>query len=110
MSQPQVMLASYQVEVDQRQAFLDELIATEAAYREGKFVTERPIMRMVSKKDPELILEVIEFASAEAVSAVMTHERVQAHWGRLKSLWKDGDFAADRIPEAHEPWPLLDSL
>ena len=110
MPKGQIMLASYQVEPERRPAFVDELIATEAAYRAANFVTERPIMRMVSQRDPEMILEVIEFVSAEAVQAVMEHEGVQAHWAKLKSMWKDGDFAADRIPEVHVPWPLLDAL
>jgi len=110
MSNSQVMLASYQVAVENRQAFLDELVATEAAYREANFVTDRPILRIASKENPEFIVEVIEFASAEALGQVMEHAGVQAHWGRLEAMWKDGNFAADRVPEMHAPWPLFDAL
>ena len=65
---------------------------------------------MASKKDPEFILEIIEFIDAEAVADVMKNANVQAHWFKLSKMWKKGDFAASLIPEANFPWALMDSL
>ncbi len=110
MPKKQYMLASYQVELDAQKAFLEELIATEQAYREEALITESPIIRMASKKNPEFILEIIEFVDSQAVAAVMNNANVQVHWVRLASMWKKGDFAADKIPEAHIPWALMDAL
>ncbi len=110
MSQSQYMLATYQVEVADRAAFIQELIATEAAYREEQLVTDAPIIRMSSKEDPEYLLEIIEFKSAEALSSLMENANVQAHWGKLIGTWKDGDIAADRVPEAHIPWAILEPI
>ena len=110
MPKPQYMLASYQVDLDDQKAFLEELIATEQAYREEKLITDAPIIRMASKKNPEFILEIIEFVSAQAVADVMDNSNVQGHWGKLAGMWKKGDFAADEIPEAHVPWALMDAI
>ena len=106
----QFMLASYQVKVDEQKAFLEELIATEHAYREEGLITDLPIIRMASKKNPEFILEIIEFIDSQAVADVMNNANVQTHWVKLSGMWKKGDFAADEIPEAHIPWALMDAI
>ncbi|MBV7331836.1 hypothetical protein KFU94_27130 [Chloroflexi bacterium TSY] len=110
MSKRQFMLASYQVDLDDQEAFLAELNATEKAYRDEELITDRPILRMASKKDPEFILEIIEFVDSQAVADVMDNANVQVHWVKLASMWKNGDFAANNIPEAHVPWALMDAL
>ncbi|MCP4415607.1 MAG: hypothetical protein GY805_03230 [Chloroflexi bacterium] len=110
MSTRQYMLASYQVKLDDQKAFLEELIATEQAYREESLITNNPIIRMASKKNPEFILEIIEFIDSQAVADVMENANVQAHWVNLAGMWEKGDFAADEIPEAHIPWALMDAI
>ena len=110
MSKKQYMLASYLVELDEQQAFLDELVACEQAYRDENLITDAPIIRMSSKKNPEFILEIIEFVSAQAVADVMGNDHVQVHWVKLAGMWKKGDFPAADIPEAHIPWALMDAI
>jgi hypothetical protein len=110
MPKSQYMLASYQVEIEDQTAFLDELVATEKAYRKEGLITDAPIIRMASKKNPEFILEIIEFADSQAVTVVMENANIQVHWVKLAGMWKKGDFAADKIPEAHIPWALMDAI
>ncbi len=110
MSNSQFMLASYQVPVEKQEAFLEELIATERAYREEALISDSPIFRMVSKIDPEFILEIIEWQSSQALAKAQNSNRVMGHWSRLKDMWKNGGFGAADIPETRVSWALMDAL
>lgn len=110
MTRKQYMLASYQVELDEQQSFFAELVACEQAYRDEALITDAPIIRMSSKKNPEFILEIIEFVSEQAVADVMENDHIQVHWVKLAGMWKKGDFPASNIPEAHIPWALMDAI
>ncbi|MEM7333111.1 MAG: hypothetical protein AAF490_13560 [Chloroflexota bacterium] len=110
MSNSQYMLASYQIDEHHKQKFLDELVATELAYRDEGLITTQPIIRMASKKNPEFIVEIIEFVSEQAVADVMENEHVQKHWVKLAGMWKKGDFPLEQIPEGTIPWALMDAI
>ncbi len=110
MSNSQYMLASYQVPIDEQAFFLEELNATEQAYRDENLITAQPIIRMRSNKDPEFLLEIIEFVSTQAVADVMENAHVQKHWVKLAGMWKKGDFPAKQIPEANIPWALMEAI
>ena len=110
MPKKQYMLASYQVKLEDQSDFLKELLATERAYREEGFITDKPIIRMRSKIDPEFILEIIEWVNCQAFQDVQENDRVMSHWGKLESLWKNGGFGLDKIPESKIPWVMMDVI
>ncbi|MHC4956292.1 MAG: hypothetical protein ACYTGZ_20820, partial [Planctomycetota bacterium] len=91
-----VMVASYRVDEQHLDAFIKTLKDTEALYRTYAVITDRPIARLQSMKDPEFLVEFIEWRSQRHLDAVMENDEIMAKWSQIKAEWKDGDFGWDR--------------
>ena len=102
-----VMFACYEVEPDSRSSFIQLLNDTEAVYRSHSVITDLPIIRLESMKDPGFIVEIIEWKSQQALASVMENEEIQEKWSEIKAAWKDGDFPLSKIPESSSPWSVM---
>ena len=96
--------ATYRVAVKDQDAFLKLLKDAEQTMREVGLITNRPIIRMRSLEDPELLLEIFEWADSGAFERAQKDPRILEHWGQFEALWKSGGFGLKTFPEAERPW------
>ena len=68
-----MMLASYQIEKERAGEFVEVLKETEALYRSHEAITAAPIIRLQSIKNPEYMVELIEWRSPKHLKMVMDH-------------------------------------
>ncbi len=106
----QFTTATYRVEVDKQNDFLDLLRGAEATMRTEGLITARPIFRMRSLTDPELILEIFEWVDAEAFGRAQQDPKILEWWGKYEATWKAGGFGLCEFPEAQQPWARYEAL
>ncbi len=102
-----VMIACYQIDEESRESFIQLLKSTEQIYRAHSVLTEQPILRLESVKDPGYIIEIIEWKSQQTLAEVMENNEIQAKWVEIKSSWKHGNFPISQIPEGSIPWAVM---
>lgn len=103
--------ATYEVPVDRQSEFLALLKKCEQQMRQEGLITSRPAIRMQSKAEPQLILEIFEWADDGAFERAQQTPAVLEYWGKYERLWTSGGFGMSRFPETNENWaqyPTLD--
>ena len=106
----QYMIASYRVKPADQNKFLNELQSTETAYQKAGLLSDKSIIRMTSRVDPEFIIEIIEWIDSQAFAAAQENSDILGHWGRLEEIWLDGGFGFDHVPESKNPWATFNPL
>jgi hypothetical protein len=106
----QFVMATYQVEVSKQSEFLSLLLEAERVMRSEKLITNSPILRMRSKANHKLILEVFEWVDDTAFDRAQANPKVLAIWGKFESIWETGGFGVSLFPEAAQPWAQYDTF
>lgn len=106
----QFTTATYRVAVEKQEEFLQLLKGAEETMRAEGLITERPVFRMRSLEDPELLLEIFEWVDSEAFGRAQENPRVLSWWGKFEATWKEGGFGLSRFPEADRPWAQFESI
>lgn len=65
---------------------------------------------MRSNVNPKMIVEVFEWADDKAFDRAQDNPAVLNMWGQYESLWEQGGFGVDQIPEASQPWAQFASI
>ncbi|MCP4442170.1 MAG: hypothetical protein GY810_24950 [Aureispira sp.] len=107
---PQFVFATYKVKETSQEAFIALLKECEEIMRGEKLITPNPIFRMSSRKNPQIILEIFEWVDDKAFSRAQNSPNVLAMWGKYESLWENGGFGINLIPEASESWAQFPSI
>ncbi len=102
--------ATYEVPVESQTEFLVALESAEATLRAEGLITEWPAVRMRSRGNERLILEVFQWTDDESFESAQSNPAVLAKWGGLEKLWADGGFGLARFPEAQEFWAQYDAI
>ncbi len=102
--------ATYEVELDKQDEFMDVLKACELLMREEGFITARRTIWMQSKDDPKMIVEIFELVDETSFDSAQDNAQLMAYWTRLTELWIRGGFGVNEFPEAAKPWAMYRSL
>lgn len=102
--------ATYQVPIENQGAFVDVLKEVEGVMRRAGLITGWPAVRMRSKKQPDLILELFQWTDDTSFDTAQETPAVLELWGQLEGLWTDGGFGVARFPESGDFWAQFDSL
>jgi hypothetical protein len=106
----QFVTATYQVPIENQAAFVDVLKEAEGVMRGAGLITVWPAVRMRSKKQPDLILELFQWTDDTSFDKAQETPAVLELWGQLEGLWTDGGFGVDRFPESGDFWAQYDSI
>lgn len=109
-SETYYVTSTYQVPSENQVKFLEALKNTETTLREEGLITDMIAIRMKSKTNPELILEIFEWKNSKSFDLAQQNPKVLAHWSELEKLWVDGGFGLQRFPEAGEYWAQYISI
>jgi len=96
--------ATYDVPVERQEEFLIALIAAEDAMREAGLITAWPAVRMRSRAEPSLLLEVFQWCDDASFEEAQRTPAGREQGGLRETLWTSGGFGVERFPEAQEPW------
>lgn len=110
MTARRFVTATYEVDPDRQPGFLTLLRECESAMREQGLITDRPILRMRSLKESDLILEIFEWSDEGAFERAQETPAVLEYWGRYESVWTSGGWGIARFPEASEAWAQFEPL
>ncbi len=99
-----IVTATYRVATDRQAEFLVLARGCEETMRSEALITDRQFIRMRSIEDPEILVEVFEWVDATAFDRAQENPRVLAWWGQYESVWKDGGFGMNAVPESAMPW------
>lgn len=102
--------ATYEVPLERHKEFLLTLRNAELAMRAEGLITEWPALRLISREDATLILEVFQWTDATSFEAAQRTPSVLVHWAELEKLWRDGGFGMERFPESRQGWAQYDTL
>ncbi len=102
--------ATYQVPMENQATFIEVLKQVEGVMRGVGLITDWPAVRMRSKKQPDLILEIFQWTDDTSFDKAQETAAVLELWGKLEGLWTDGGFGVDRFPESAEFWAQYHSL
>ena len=106
----QFTTATYRVAMQNQEAFLELLKGCEGTMRELGLISDRPAIRMRSLADPELLLEIFEWADAEAFGRTQKEPRVLEWWGKYEATWIRGGFGLTEFPEASQSWAQFKTI
>lgn len=106
----QFVTATYQVALQHQADFLELLYGCEATMRSEGLITERPVIRMRSKVDPTMLVEILEWVDDTAFVRAQKNPRVLQWWGKYEALWERGGFGMSELPETAQPWAQYQAL
>ena len=106
----QIVTATYQVAPERQADFLELLHGCEATMRSEGLITTRPIIRMRSKADPAMLVEIMEWVDDTAFDRAQKNPLVLQWWGQYEALWERGGFGMGDIPESKQPWAQYQAL
>lgn len=107
---PQFVMATYQVELKAHKKFIDLLKSCEATMRKEKLITTKPIFRMQSNNQPQILIEIFEWVDSDAFATAQQTHTVLHYWKQMQSLWIDGGFGLKQVPESSFPWAQYKSI
>ena len=106
----QFVTATYQVPVEKQSEFIHLLREAETVMRAEGLITSWRAIRMRSKKDPEFILEILQWADNKAFQRAQNTPAVLKLWGQFEALWKEGGFGVARLPEVNDRFAQYDTI
>lgn len=90
--QGQFVMATYQVDIARQAEFHSLLEEAERVMRSENLITNLSVMRMRSKVNPKLILELFEWVDNKAFERGQASPKMQSVWGKFESVWKKADL------------------
>ncbi len=102
--------ATYEVPNELHDEFIVALKGAETTLRAEGLITEFPAIRMRSRGNENLILEVFQWTDDTSFGKAQQMPSVLEHWGGLEKLWSDGGFGLGRFPESKEFWAQYDVM
>ncbi len=106
----QYTTATYRVAVEKQDAFIELLRGAERTMREEGLITPKPVFRMRSRAESELLLEIFEWVDSGAFERAQQNPRILEWWQKFEATWKEGGFGLSRFPEAEQPWAQLEAI
>ncbi len=106
----QYTLATYRVAKEKQEDFVALLKGAEMEMREVGLITSRPVIRMRSLADQQLLLEVFEWVDSNAFERAQRDPRIVAWWQKYEATWLEGGFGLGQFPEAAQAWAQFEPI
>ena len=110
MSDGQLVTATYRVALERQADFLELMRTCERVMLDEGLITRRPFIRMRSKVDPTILIEIFEWLDATSFGKAQQNASVLEMWRNYEAAWLEGGFGLDQVPEASQPWAQFDPV
>lgn len=105
-----IVIAAYRAKPERKEELL-EIMKKKRAFmlKEGYYSTRAPIV-MASSIDPDLVIEVIEWTSEDAISKAHSDSRVMEIWKEMDEICYEIGSKPESFPEAGHSFPNFEPL
>lgn len=100
-----IVIAAYRAKPEKMNELLEVLKAKRKFMLEAGYYSPRAPITMASMKDPDLVIEVFEWTSLEAISSAHEDRRVLEIWGKMDEICYEIGSRLDTFPEAVQSFP-----
>ncbi len=97
-----VVLAVYRVAEKVQAEFFQVVKDKREYFLKAGLMTARVPIFLRSSGNPEFLIDIFEWASAEAIERAHSDPVVQRMWARMAELWIDGGLHLSQLPESDE--------
>ena len=105
-----IVIAAYRARSGQRQSLLDIIKLKRKFMLSAGYYTAREHIIMKSSKDGDLIMEVLEWTSQNAIDEAHANPEVLKIWNKMDEICTEVGSTLDSFPEASSPFPGFDPL
>ncbi len=105
-----IVIAAYRAKQERMNDLLQILKAKRKFMLEAGYYSPRAAISMTSMKDPELVIEVFEWTSHEAISSAHEDSRVLEIWGKMDDICYEIGSRLDSFPEAMQSFPNFEPI
>lgn len=100
-----IVTATYEVPLQNQPEFLRIVGAKRKYFVEKGFATDRTPVLMHSHSRPEILIEVFEWTSEQAIQRAHEDPGVLEFWGQMEKQWTRGGFPLSELPESSQQFP-----
>lgn len=97
-----VVLAVYRVAEKVQAEFFQVVKDKREYFLKAGLMTARAPIFLRSSGNPEFLIDIFEWSSAEAIERAHSDPVVQRMWARMAELWIDGGLHLSQLPESDE--------
>ena len=105
-----VVIAAYRAKQERMNDLLEILKAKRKFMLDAGYYSPRAPITMASMKDPDLVIEVFEWTSLEAISSAHEDSRVLEIWGKMDDICYEIGSRLDSFPEAMQSFPNFEPI
>jgi hypothetical protein len=105
-----IVIAAYRAKPEKMNDLLEILRTKRKFMLEAGYYSPRAPITMTSMKDPELIIEVFEWTSLEAISSAHEDSRVLEIWGNMDEICYEIGSRLDSFPETMQSFPNFEPI
>ncbi len=110
MKSPVVVFAVYRVAIENQPAFMKVVREKLEFFHKMRYRTDREPILLRSRVNPEIIIDVFEWASEEAIERAHHDVEVRKRWDRMEKLWIEGGIPLGKLPEAEQPFANFEPI
>jgi hypothetical protein len=105
-----IVIAAYRAMPEKMSDLLEILRAKRKFMLEAGYYSARAPITMTSLKDPELVIEVFEWTSLEAISSAHEDSKVLEIWSSMDEICYEIGSRLDSFPEATQSFPNFEPV
>ncbi|MCI0596362.1 MAG: hypothetical protein L0Z48_07440 [candidate division Zixibacteria bacterium] len=105
-----VVLALYQVASENEQALLKLIPKKRRYFLKAGYATRRAPILLRSRQNPEILIEIFEWKSQDAVAKAHQDPKVRAIWDEMDKLCKRIGQGLSEVPEFATPFPHFEPV
>ena len=105
-----IVLALYQVAKENEKALLKLMPKKRRYFLKAGYATRRAPILLRSRENPEILIEILEWKSDDAVAKAHKDPKVRAIWDEMAKLCKKMGKGLNELPELGTPFPHFDPV
>jgi hypothetical protein len=107
---PAVVFAIYRVAVENQPAFMGVVQEKLDFFHKMKYRTGRDPILLRSKNDPEIIIDIFEWSSEDAIAKAHKDPEVRKRWDLMEKLWIRGGIPLAELSEANNSFANFEPI
>lgn len=105
-----IVMAAYRTKPEKMNDLLEILEAKRKFMLEAVYYSSRAPITMASMKDPDLVIEVFEWTSLEAISSAHEDSKLLEIWGKMDEICYEIGSRLNSFPEAMQSFPNFEPV